>query len=178
MINKLKHITKLQTTEPSKQFGFEAIAIKKPAGVLPNIILGNRGIRRHLYWNNLLHKVYTYTNNHLGVFVSSYLSRFLLLLHLCNQQSCRRLLSRHLLSNISRQSKRCISFYKLLNELENYINHIETFKTTLRFERTPKVNSFFGFYVKQVFHIFSIIYYKYNKYNIQSQVVNKLALSF
>jgi len=147
------------------------------AVVLPNIVLENQGSCKHRGWNNLLHKVYTYTNNRLKDFASSYQSQFLLSLRLLIQQSCRWLSNHHLLPNVSHQNKRCISFYKILNKFENNINHIQSREATFRFESSPQVNTIFGFYVQQVFHNFSFIYYKYNKYNSQSQVVNKLALS-
>lgn len=155
---------------------FEAGVIKKLAVVLPNIVLENQGSCKHRGWNNLLHKVCTYTNNRLKDFALSYQNRFLLLLLLLIQRSRRWLSNHHFLSNVSHQNKRCISFYKILNKFENNINHIQSREATFRFKFSPQVNTIFGFYVQQVFHNFSFVYNKYNKYNSQSQVVNKLAL--
>ena len=151
--------------------------IKKPAGVLPSAILGNQDNRKHRYWSNLLRITYTYTSCRFEDSFSSYQNQFLKLLRLWNQPNCRWLLNHHLHPDVSRRNKQCISFYKIFNKLENNINHIKPFEAALRFEFTPKSYSFFCFYVKQVFHNLSFIYYKYNKYNSQSQVVNKLALS-
>lgn len=152
------------------------VALKKPAVVNPNIVLEIRGIRKHRGWNNLLRRAYTYINNHLTDYVSSYRFRFLPSLRFWNQLNYRRLLNHHLLLDTSHQNKRCISFYIILNEFENNINHIQSGEATLRLKSSPKINTFLSFYVQQVFHNFSFIYYKYNKYNNQSQVVNKLAL--
>jgi len=165
------NIAENKNTEDNLSVGVQLRVIKKPAGVLPNIILENRGIRKHRGWNNLLHRVCTYRDNRLKDFAASYRVLFGLLLHLWTQQNRRRLLNHRLLSNVSRQNKLCISFYKFLYELENYVNHIQSLKAAFRFERTPKADSLFGFYVKQIFHNVSIVYYKYNKYYIQCQIV-------
>jgi len=163
----------MENTKSSSEQGcqFDAIVIKKSAVVLPNIILENRDSYKHQGWNNLPHRVYTYSDNLLKDSDSSYQSQFLLSLRLLIQQNCRWLLNHHLLSNVSHQNKPCISFYKILNKLENNVNHIIAFEATLRFEFAPKGYSFFCFYVKQVFHNILSVYYKYNEYNNQCQII-------